>query len=131
MRRVREMNYMMLLLTLIVLSMSVGQMGCNTTEPPNNRENNGFDTTSHSINWIIDEIGEAGSYLKDVKIISDTSIWAVGAIYLNDSSGNRDPNAYNAIHWNGKEFELKRIKFYTICGQGSISSLPSKFYLCI
>ena len=30
---------------------------------------------------------------------------------MNDSLGNPDPNAYNAVHWDGQSWELKRIPF--------------------
>jgi hypothetical protein len=40
-----------------------------------------------------------------MKIIS-----GVGEIYLKDSLGNPDPRAYSAMHWDGNEWKLKRIK---------------------
>ncbi|MCL6495762.1 MAG: glucosyl transferase, partial [Ignavibacterium sp.] len=46
-------------------------------------------------------------------------IWAVGEIYMRDSLGNCDPNAYNAVHWDGTKWELKRIMFYTFCPQST------------
>jgi hypothetical protein len=70
-----------------------------------------IDTTSHVINWTIDEIGEYGSILRDVAIIDENNIWAVGEIYLKDTLGNPDPKAYNAVHWDGSKWQLKRIFF--------------------
>ncbi len=70
------------------------------------------DTTSHSFTWQTFEFGDDGaspSSLKDVAIINDSDIWAVGSVYLNDSTGQPDYNAYNAIHWDGNKWELKRI----------------------
>ncbi len=89
-----------------------------------------LDTTSHNFTWqswtFGGELGAGSSYLNDAAIIDENNIWAVGAIYLKDSLGNPDPNAYNAVHWNGSDWELKRIMFYTICGQQSRSSYPAK-----
>jgi hypothetical protein len=82
---------------------------CNTTEPPDN--NNGQDTTSHNFTFQTWTFGEhSSSSLYDVAIINDTSIWAVGEIYMNDSLGQSDPRAYNTLHWDGSEWKLKRIK---------------------
>ena len=78
-----------------------------------------MDTTSHNFTfqtWTFG--GQAGSCtLYDVAIINspadeagENDIWAVGEIYLLDSLGQPDPNAYNAIHWDGLGWELSRIK---------------------
>ncbi|HRI45773.1 MAG TPA: glucosyl transferase [Ignavibacteriaceae bacterium] len=70
-----------------------------------------LDTTSHNFTWETFEFGEYGnSVLYDVAIIDENNIWAVGEIYMNDSLGNPDHNAYNAVHWDGQSWELKRIK---------------------
>jgi hypothetical protein len=54
-------------------------------------------------------------------------IWAVGQIYMKDSLGNPDNNAYNAVHWDGAEWKLFRIMFYTFCPQGTGSgSYPAR-----
>ena len=73
-----------------------------------------LDTTSHNFDWQFDTIGIRQSYLRDVSIISPDDIWAVGEINTNDT-GIPDSNgviirAYNAIHWNGFEWELKKLK---------------------
>ncbi len=69
-----------------------------------------LDTTSNNFVWQTYTFGENNSSkLLDVAIISENDIWAVGEIYMNDSTGNADPNAYNAVHWNGSEWKLKRI----------------------
>src|SRR3990172_5494091 len=71
-----------------------------------------MDTTSHNFTWQTFTFGgQAGSStLYDVAIINENDIWAVGEIYMNDSKGQPDPNAYNAVHWDGSKWELKRIK---------------------
>jgi hypothetical protein len=75
------------------------------------------DTTSHNFSWQVWTFGgeAGGSYLNDVAIINENNIWAVGAIYLKDSTGQFDPNAYNAVHWDGSNWELKRIPFVGPC----------------
>jgi len=55
------------------------------------------------------------SALFDVAIIDENNIWAVGEIYMRDSLGRCDPNAYNAVHWDGSKWELKRIYHYSSC----------------
>ena len=101
---------------------------CNTTEPtPPQQEEP--DTTSHSFTWQTFEFGDDGaspSSLKDVAIINDSDIWAVGSVYLNDSTGQPDYTTYNAVHWDGNQWELKRIFFPTVCGSSNLTSYPAK-----
>ncbi|MDH7528983.1 MAG: glucosyl transferase [Ignavibacteria bacterium] len=69
-----------------------------------------MDTTSHDFSWQSWEFGQhSSSTLYDVAIIDENNIWAVGEIYMLDSLGRPDPNAYNAVHWDGTKWELKRI----------------------
>jgi len=71
-----------------------------------------MDTTSHNFTWQTFTFGEhSSSVLNDVAIIDENNIWAVGEIYMNDSLGNPDPTFYNAAHWNGQEWKLKRILY--------------------
>jgi len=77
-----------------------------------------MDTTSHNFTWETFTFGDPGagsSHLSDVAIIDQNNIWAVGEIYMNDSLGNPDPHAYNAVHWDGKNWELKRIYTHSSC----------------
>ena len=85
----------------------------NPTEPSNNNGNQS-DTTSHNFVWQKFTFGGGGgsSVLHDVAVINDTSIWAVGEIYMKDSLGNDDPIAYNAVHWNGKNWKVEKIKVW-------------------
>jgi hypothetical protein len=80
----------------------------------------GPDTTSHNFTFTQYTFGGTGgsSYFKDVAIINDTDIWAVGAIYTVADT------AYNAAHWNGKQWELLQIQFYTFCGQAHTGAYP-------
>jgi len=68
-----------------------------------------LDTTSHNFTWQTFTFGEhSSSVLYDVAIVGD-EIWAVGEIYMYDSLGNSI--SYNAVHWNGSDWELKRILY--------------------
>ena len=69
-------------------------------------------TTSHNFTWQTFEFGEhSSSALHDVAIIDENNIWAVGEIYMNDSLGKLDPHRFNAVHWNGNRWEIKRIPY--------------------
>ncbi len=97
----------------------------NPITPPPKEEP---DTTSHSFTWQTFEFGDDGaspSSLKDVAIINDSDIWAVGSVYLNDSTGQPDYNAYNAIHWGGIDWKLNRINMLSDCNPVTYSSLKS------
>jgi hypothetical protein len=75
-----------------------------------------MDTTSHNFTFETWTFGEhSSSVLYDVAILDENNIWAVGEIYINDSLGQPDPNAFNAIHWDGIDWELKRIYYYGAC----------------
>lgn len=73
-----------------------------------------LDTTSHNFtfqSWTFGTIGSSTLY--DVAIIDENNIWAVGEIYMNDSLGQTI--RYNAVHWDGTNWELKRIYYYGSC----------------
>lgn len=84
--------------------------GC-PTEPDDSGKITPPDTTSNNFTWQKFTFGgEAGSsYLNDVAIVNDTTIWAVGSIFLKDSTGQPDPEAYSLAVWNGKGWKLKKI----------------------
>ena len=50
----------------------------------------------------------AAALLYDVAIIDENNIWAVGEIMIADTSQN-GYTTYNAVHWDGSGWELKRI----------------------
>jgi hypothetical protein len=58
------------------------------------------DTTSHDFTWTTYTLGDGQSYLQDVYAVSDTDVWAVGEIYLKDSTGNLDCNLYEHFNRN-------------------------------
>ena len=75
-----------------------------------------LEPTSHNFTWTTWEFGtHSSSALYDVAIIDENNIWAVGEIYMNDSLGNPDPHAYNAVHWDGTEWKVLRIRYYGSC----------------
>jgi hypothetical protein len=78
----------------------------HATEPPPPPD--GVDTTSHNFVWTVLALGDgSGSILRDVAIINDTLAYAVGEMYLNDSSGQINPAVrYNYAVYNGKTWML-------------------------
>ncbi len=83
-----------------------------------------LDTTSHDFDWQVYTFGgqKGSSVFYDVAIIDENDIWAVGEIYTEDtytydSLGNWI-QPYNAAHWNGQKWTLKRIDW-----DGSVSKL--------
>ena len=101
------------------------------SQPTNPPVDNGPDTTSHNFSWTIDTIGTRNSYLKDVAIINENDIWAVGEIHTDetdryDSLGNWQP-PFNAVHWQGTGWELLRIPAVTSMGTMSRGPMLSVF----
>lgn len=72
-----------------------------------------MDTTSHNFTWETFTIGKNG-ILRDVAIIDENNIWAVGEIYLDDSTGGG--GLHNAAHWDGNEWKILRIPTATYGG---------------
>ncbi|MBD3225874.1 MAG: hypothetical protein GF313_14190 [Caldithrix sp.] len=76
-----------------------------------------MDTTSHDFTRNDFHFGKglATSVFYDVSIINENQIWAVGEIHTSETDRwNEDSTKwiqpYNAVHWDGQEWELKRIK---------------------
>src|SRR5690606_15170671 len=85
-----------------------------------------MDTTSHDFTfetWTFGTIGS--SVLYDVAIIDENNIIAVGEIMVADSSPN-GYTTYNAVHWDGNEWELLRIP-YNYQGTDYFHSIKSVF----
>ncbi len=80
-----------------------------------------MDTTSHNFTWQSFEFGGQGgsSSFYDVVIIDENDIWAVGEIYTENDK-------YNAAHWDGEKWELKKILFHTFCTHGSMFQYPAR-----
>ena len=86
-----------------------------------------MDTTSHNFTFeMITFGGQIGSsILFDVAIINENNIWAVGEIWIADTS-QLGYTKYNAVHWDGNSWELKRIPFY-FNGQPSYDPIKAIF----
>ena len=78
-------------IALLFLALTIASSfdSCKKNEPCTTCPPSGPDTTSHSFNFTQYTIGGSGSssYFKDVAIISDSLAYAVGEVYLNDSTG--------------------------------------------
>jgi hypothetical protein len=72
---------------------------CNRSTDP--LDNIGPDTSSYYFTWRTDTIGERNTVLYCVSIINEDNIWIGG--YINSDE-------YNALHWNGKEWEYIQIR---------------------
>ncbi len=70
------------------------------------------DTSSHTWQFSVDTLGDGnGSILRDVAIVNDTTIWAVGQINFRDSGGTFTDPPYNVIRWNGTGWDFLRLVF--------------------
>jgi hypothetical protein len=70
-----------------------------------------LDTVSNNFSWVIDTLGDYGTQLNDVEVVSADNIWVVGEIVVPDSSNWSGPgNAnYNAARWNGESWQYFNI----------------------
>ena len=85
-----------------------------------------LDTTGNSFTWQTWNFGgDIGSCdLYDAAIIDENNIWAVGEILMPDTNEN-GYTRYNAVHWDGNEWELKRVFYPVVCGSEDTISYPS------
>ncbi len=93
-----------------------------------------MDTTSHNFTFETYTFGgQAGScVLNDVAIINENYIIAVGTVFLTDSIGQPDPQAYGAAIWNGQSWELKKLFYNTnipVTPRGIFVVSPTEIYL--
>ena len=111
---------------LFFISLFIITISCDSTEPDN--INTDQDTTSHNFTFQTWSFGQHSSnILYDVAIIDENNIWAVGEIYLNDSTGLPDPHPYNAIHWDGVSWIITRIPTKTFSGSIVSSTINTVF----
>lgn len=78
-----------------------------------------MDTTSSNFVWHVDTIADYPSVLRDVAIISDNDIWAVGELKMAGGP-------YNAVHWDGNEWTYFKIPTITYPNQSLIGSADLK-----
>ena len=70
-----------------------------------------LNVTSDNYTWqtfTFGDVNAGSSNFNDCAIISDNDIWCVGEVNVTDSSEN-GYTTYNAAHWDGSKWELKRI----------------------
>ena len=114
-------------LTTVYCLLSTLLLSCTSPTPPPPPPA-GPDTTSHDFIWRIDTLGDGNSsVLYDVAIINDTTVWAVGEIFVRDSSGQIDPTPYNLAAWNGRMWKLRRVPAATYGGPEFSSPLHAIF----
>ena len=93
---------------IVVALLSLSALTCKKetpTAPPS-----ALDTTSHNWNWQTFAFGGASSStFYDIAIINDTLAYAVGAIYLYDSTGQVDQQPYNLAMWDGRTWKLQKL----------------------
>ncbi len=64
---------------------------------------------AHNFTWEIDILGSyfgGISFIRDAFVLAEDDIWAVGAVYLPDSTQEMGYSRYNILHWNGEEWEF-------------------------
>ncbi len=94
------MSFKQLPTILLFICITLTALNCKK-ESPVAPLTSGPDTTSHNFTWTQYTFGGNGgsSYFKDVAIVNDSDIWAVGIIYS-------DSSIYNAAHWDGNQWKL-------------------------
>lgn len=91
-----------------------------------------MDTTSHNFTFETFTFGEhSSSVLYDVAIIDENNIWVVGEIYMNDSLGQPDPQAYGVAIWDGQIWKLKKLlnNSIPVTPRGILALSQNDFYL--
>lgn len=87
-----------------------------------------MDTTRHNYSWEIFTIGNSPieNELHDVSIIDNDDIWVVGLIKVISSSKDE---LYNAVHWNGSEWEYHKIYLKDYLGNEFLQTIFTIFAL--
>ena len=75
-----------------------------------------MDTTSHSFSFHMDTLGVTSSMLNDATIISSVRAYAVGEVYLRDSTGHLEDSPHNVVVWDGTSWKTNKL---TYSGLGS------------
>ncbi len=88
---------------------------CTCSESTSPPPNNGPDTTSHNFVWQIDTFHTnqfQSNIFWDIRAVAEDNVWAVGTVYV-DSTDSMDNyiEPYNAAHWDGVLWNLKRFKY--------------------
>jgi len=97
-----------IILTLFLPVLFFTGLSCNSPTEP--KDNPAPDTTSHNFVWRVDTIGVYNSIVRDVTIINENDIWAVGEFFKKHSTlDSTSDDRYNAAHWDGMKWALKRV----------------------
>lgn len=90
----------MILKVYIILLLAFVITGCEIVQSPNSE--NKQDSTSHSFTLFIDTLGDnVGSVLRDVKIINDSLVIAVGEILIKNPADTMYTISHAIAVWNG------------------------------
>ena len=83
---------------------------CKSPSGPEDKPNT--DTTSHNFTWQVDTIGFYQSIVRDVAIINENNIWAVGRFHKKHSTQDSTENdRYGLAKWNGIKWQLQKMHF--------------------
>jgi hypothetical protein len=86
-----------------------------------------LEPTSHNITWENWNLGTRNvSFLSDVAIMNDTLAFAVGEIYLDDTTGQNNPILHNLAVWNGHTWDIRR-HMYLYHGQPFLFQVNTVF----
>ncbi len=89
------------ILIAVCIALFIVSFSCDLLTGPH--KSGGVDTTSHAWTFEIDTLGDGASQLYDVAIVSTSPplAYAVGRMYLKDSTGQLNPNIHNLAKWDG------------------------------
>jgi len=116
------------LLPLLILCLFLtGFTGCE--KPTGPKDSPEPDTTGHNFVWRVDTLGTYVSTVRDVAIVDENNIWAVGEFYKKHSTFDSTvKDQYNAAHWNGVRWELKRVPIEVNYGIGYGGIVDTTFH---
>ncbi len=78
-----------------------------------------MDITSSNFIWHVDTIADYPSVLRDVAVINDDDIWAVGELKMTGGP-------YNAVHWDGEVWTYYKVPTISYPNQSIIGSADLK-----
>ncbi|MCA0444670.1 MAG: hypothetical protein LCH54_00435 [Bacteroidetes bacterium] len=85
-------------------------LSCNSPTEP--KDNPGPDTTSHNFVWRVDTIGYYQSLVRDVAVISENDIWAVGTFYKKHQTQDSTENdRYGICKWDGIKWNYLKVPY--------------------
>lgn len=83
-----------------------------------------MDISNSNFVWHVDTIADYPSVLRDVAVIDDDDIWAVGELKMAGGP-------YNAIHWDGVEWTYFKIPTFALPNQSIVESADLKTVFAI